>query len=205
MDPKNNSCKLNGGRFMRIWHLVEEISASPGSTRAQLARKYHLSERQVQADLNIIRDLIGLPLVRAGGYRFTDGGAMPLRQALLMVSVLRQASMSRSQPREIVAELLAGIPEMCAVHVRPVVAQMAAEPYGPKPSAFLTLAEAILSRSALTIMTDRLEPFAPELLVPLLGRWFVIGEGPDWLGRPSKRMVAVDRILEIRPAGKAAA
>ena len=61
-------------RFRRIWQLVEDIARSPGKSRKELAAQFALSERQVQADLNVIRREMGLPLVRRHGYRFlTDG------------------------------------------------------------------------------------------------------------------------------------
>jgi hypothetical protein len=56
--------RLVADRFRRIWHIVQDIAETPGKSRKELADKFHLSERQVQADLNIIRTEMHLPLVR---------------------------------------------------------------------------------------------------------------------------------------------
>src|SRR3954454_1033024 len=84
--------RLVADRFRRIWHIVEDIAETPGKSRRELADKFHLSERQVQADLNIIRTDMRLPLVRRQGYRFfaegTPGGGegcFDLREAQLLV------------------------------------------------------------------------------------------------------------------------
>ena len=47
--------RLAAERFRRIWQLVEEIAGEPGLSRKQLAARHALSERQIQADLNVIR------------------------------------------------------------------------------------------------------------------------------------------------------
>ena len=62
--------RLVAERFRRIWQLVEDIASNPGKSRKELANQFALSERQVQADLNVIRREMGLPLVRRQGYRF---------------------------------------------------------------------------------------------------------------------------------------
>ena len=62
--------RLVAERFRRIWQLVEDIAREPGKSRKELAGEFSLSERQVQADLNVIRREMGLPLVRRQGYRF---------------------------------------------------------------------------------------------------------------------------------------
>ena len=81
--------RLVAERFRRIWQLVEDIASEPGKSRKELAGQYSLSERQVQADLNVIRREMNLPLVRRQGYRFvTDAqhyqlSALESRAALL--------------------------------------------------------------------------------------------------------------------------
>src|ERR1051326_5123236 len=62
--------RLVAERFRRIWALVEDIASCPGKSRKELANQFALSERQVQADLNVIRREMNLPLVRKQGYRF---------------------------------------------------------------------------------------------------------------------------------------
>ena len=60
--------RLVAERFRRIWQLVEDIASQPGKSRKELASQFALSERQVQADLNVIRREMNLPLVRKQGY-----------------------------------------------------------------------------------------------------------------------------------------
>ena len=62
--------RLVAERFRRIWQLVEDIASDPGKSRKEFANQFALSERQVQADLNVIRREMDLPLVRRQGYRF---------------------------------------------------------------------------------------------------------------------------------------
>ena len=57
-------------RQQRLASLVSLISTHPGWSRRELASRFFLSERQVQADLDLIRDRMGMPLVRSRGYRF---------------------------------------------------------------------------------------------------------------------------------------
>ena len=49
-------------RFQRIWSIVERIDQMPGLGRRQLSEEFALSERQLQADLEVIRVEMGLPL-----------------------------------------------------------------------------------------------------------------------------------------------
>src|SRR5438067_643959 len=95
--------RLAAERFRRIWQLVEDIARAPGKSRKELATQFALSERQVQADLNVIRREMGLPLVRRQGYRFlTDGHdngpAFSLAEAQLLLMLLRKASHDPSLP-----------------------------------------------------------------------------------------------------------
>src|SRR5712691_9472486 len=89
--------RLVAERFRRIWQLVEDIAREPGKSRKELAAQFALSERQVQADLNVIRREMALPLVRRQGYRFlTDsadnGPAFSLAEAQLLLMLLRRAA-----------------------------------------------------------------------------------------------------------------
>src|SRR5258707_10210343 len=89
--------RLVAERFRRIWQLVEDIACQPGKSRKELAGQFSLSERQVQADLNVIRREMGLPLVRRQGYRFlTDpedsGPQFSLAEAQLLLMLLRRAA-----------------------------------------------------------------------------------------------------------------
>src|SRR5215510_1493840 len=87
--------RLVAERFRRIWQLVEDIACSPGKSRKELATQFALSERQVQADLNVIRREMGLPLVRRQGYRFLterpdSGPQFSLDEAQLLLMMLRR-------------------------------------------------------------------------------------------------------------------
>src|SRR4029078_13631563 len=82
--------RLAAERFRRIWQLVEDIAREPGKSRKELAAQFALSERQGQADLNVIRREMGLPLVRRQGYRFLTEGqdtgpAFSLAEAQLLL------------------------------------------------------------------------------------------------------------------------
>src|SRR5207245_7313493 len=95
--------RLVAERFRRIWQLVEEIASHPGKSRKELAAQFSLSERQVQADLNVIRREMNLPLVRKQGYRFlTDahdtGPQFSLAEAQLLLMLLRRAAHDPSLP-----------------------------------------------------------------------------------------------------------
>src|SRR3954454_6106176 len=94
--------RLVADRFRRIWAMVEDIAETPGKSRRELADTFHLSERQVQADLMMIRTDMRLPLVRRQGYRFVaegpanGAGTFDLREAQLLVMILRQSMKDRS-------------------------------------------------------------------------------------------------------------
>src|SRR6202165_5290890 len=97
--------RLVAERFRRIWQLVEDVASQPGKSRKELATQFSLSERQVQADLNVIRREMGLPLVRRQGYRFlTDtpdsGPQFSLAEAQLVVMVLRRVAHDPRLPVE---------------------------------------------------------------------------------------------------------
>src|SRR5438105_11212939 len=95
--------RLVAERFRRIWQLVEDVASTPGKSRKDLAAQFSLSERQVQADLNVIRREMNLPLVRRQGYRFlTDtqetGPQFSLSEAQLLLMLLRRAANDPSMP-----------------------------------------------------------------------------------------------------------
>src|SRR5437764_9753086 len=107
--------RLVAERFRRIWQLVEDIACSPGKSRKELAGQFSLSERQVQADLNVIRREMGLPLVRRQGYRFlTDaqeaGPQFSLAEAQLLLMLLRRAAHDSSLPVDRLTSLLVKLP-----------------------------------------------------------------------------------------------
>lgn len=185
--------RLVADRFRRIWQVVEEIAASPGHSRADLARKFHLSERQVQADLNIIRIDMRMPLVRRQGYRFSDdgpsasSGGFGLAEAQLLTMVLRLAVRDRSIPKEALVSMLQRLPSVFPSHVRPLVGrtvQSLMAPPSQGQQAFLALAEALVRGQWSRLHYQYgLSPVAvpepvvkPSLLLPYLDEWYVLGE-----------------------------
>src|SRR5205823_9202256 len=107
--------RLVAERFRRIWQLVEDVASTPGKSRKELATQFSLSERQVQADLNVIRREMNLPLVRRQGYRFlTDTQDARLQFSLsasqLLLMLLRRAAHDPSMPVERLRSLMVKLP-----------------------------------------------------------------------------------------------
>jgi predicted DNA-binding transcriptional regulator YafY len=185
--------RLAAERFRRIWQLVEDIARHPGKSRKELAAQFALSERQVQADLNIIRREMGLPLVRRQGYRFlTDqqeaGPVFSLAEAQLLLMLLRRAAHDPSMPRDRLRSLMAKLPYLFPLHLRPLVAKTleaanASERNGRQQEIFAALAEALLHKSYVKLhyaagdpVSSIQEPIVqPEVLFPYLKSWHLIG------------------------------
>ncbi|MCC6177017.1 MAG: hypothetical protein IT305_17030 [Chloroflexi bacterium] len=187
--------RLVADRFRRIWHIVEDIAETPGKSRRELADKFHLSERQVQADLNIIRTDMRLPLVRRQGYRFmvegTPGGGegcFDLREAQLLVVVLRQAMKDKAIPGDRLSSLMRKLPAMFPAHLQPLVQRtleaVTAPRSGQQQQVFAALADGLLRGAYVKlhyppgdISSPLPEPIVrPELLLPYLNSWYVIGD-----------------------------
>ena len=187
--------RLVADRFRRIWHIVEDIAETPGKSRRELADKFHLSERQVQADLNIIRTDMRLPLVRRQGYRFSAEGAasggegcFDLREAQLLVMILRQSTKDRSIPSDRLGSLMRKLPAMFPAHLQPLVQRtleaVTAPRSGQQQQVFAALADGLLRSSFVKLhyppgdLSSPLpEPVVrPELLLPYLNSWYLIGE-----------------------------
>src|SRR5215216_7934687 len=120
--------RLVAERFRRIWQLVEDIASQPGKSRKELATQFALSERQVQADLNVIRREMSLPLVRKQGYRFLtdtpDGGpTFSLAEAQLLLMLLRKAAHDPSLPVDRLKSLMIKLPYLFPLHLQPLVAK----------------------------------------------------------------------------------
>lgn len=186
--------RLVADRFRRIWHIVEDIAADPGKSRRQLADKFHLSERQVQADLNIIRAEMRLPLVRRQGYRFVAEGAglsglgtPDLHEAQLLVMILRQATRDRSIPRERLGSLMQKLPGMFPSHLQPLVQRtleaVTSPRSGQQQQVFAALADGLLRGAFVKLhyppgdfSSPLSEPIVrPELLLPYLNSWYLVG------------------------------
>lgn len=203
--------RLVADRFRRIWNVVEEIAERPGQSRSKLADRFHLSERQTQADLNVIRDQMGLPLVRHQGYRFEDlggprGGAMTAREAQLMVLTLDRAARARLVSREEIGPVLVKLGSVAPPHIRPLIASTIEAMQGAHSEAlrrFLALADAMLTGGTVRVTwAPGSEPDVigrpsvvgrPDVLLPWLGHWFVLGR---WHvdGAERSRMFALDAV-----------
>jgi predicted DNA-binding transcriptional regulator YafY len=201
-------------RFRRIWHIAQDIADHPGQSRRELADKFHLSERQVQADLNIIRCDMRLPLIRRQGYRFMDeappanDGALTLQEAQLLVSIISRARGDRLIPSGRLDSLVAKLPSLFPPHLAPLAAQTLRAALAARRGAtdgFTTLTDAILRGSLVKlhydeVLTERLgreTVLRPELLIPYLGHWYVIGEIH---GRAQQVMLPIEGIVSIGPA-----
>src|SRR4051794_31700395 len=111
-------------RFRRIWAVVEYIAAYPGCSRRDLADRFALSERQLQADLDVIRRDMELPLVRRQGYRFqADDPPSPfdLADARALGLALRRAALDDTIAPEVALALARKLPALFPVHLRPLV------------------------------------------------------------------------------------
>lgn len=184
--------RLVAERFRRIWQLVEDIASEPGKSRKELAGQFSLSERQVQADLNVIRREMGLPLVRRQGYRFlTDaqetGPQFSLAEAQLLLMLLRRAAHDPSLPIDRLKSLMVKLPYLFPLHLRPLVAKTleaanGTERAGRQQEMFAALAEALLRKSYVKLhyqgdpISSMQEPVVqPEVLFPYCKSWHLIG------------------------------
>jgi len=185
--------RLAAERFRRIWQLVEDIARAPGKSRKELAAQLALSERQVQADLNVIRREMGLPLVRRQGYRFlTDaadnGPAFTLAEAQLLLMLLRKAGNDPTLPVDRLRSLMVKLPYLFPLHLRPLVAKTleaasASDRGSRQQEIFAALAEALLHKTYVKLhypigdpASSIQEPIVlPEVLFPYLNSWHLIG------------------------------
>jgi predicted DNA-binding transcriptional regulator YafY len=185
--------RLVAERFRRIWQLVEDIAHLPGKSRKELATQFSLSERQIQADLNVIRREMGLPLVRRQGYRFiTDapdsGPQFSLAEAQLLLMLLRRAAHDPSLPVDRLRSLMVKLPFLFPLHLRPLVAKTlevanGSDRGGRQQEIFAALAEALLRKSYVKLHYPAGDPVSsiqepivqPEVLFPYYKSWHVIG------------------------------
>src|SRR5258708_8402578 len=197
--------RLVAERFRRIWQLVEEIAAHAGKSRKELAAQFALSERQVQADLNVIRREMNLPLVRRQGYRFvTDspdcGPQFSRAGAQLLLMLLRRAAHDPSLPVDRLRSLMVKLPYLFPLHLRPLVAKTleaanASDRGGRQQEIFAALAEALLRKSYVKLHYAAGDPVSsilqtivqPEVLFPYCKSWHLIGRA-----RQRDRMLVFD-------------
>jgi predicted DNA-binding transcriptional regulator YafY len=185
--------RLVAERFRRIWQLVEDLGCHPGKSRKELAAQFSLSERQVQADLNVIRREMGLPLVRRQGYRFLIdtqdvGPQFTLAEAQLLLMLLRRAAHDPSLPVDRLRSLMVKLPFLFPLHLRPLVAKTLeaanqSDRGGRQQEIFAALAEALLRKSYVRLHYPAGDPISsiqepvvqPEVLFPYCKSWHVIG------------------------------
>ena len=176
-------------RLLRIWHLAEHIAANPGESRLDLSRRFHVSERQIQGDLLILREDMGLPLIRRSGYRFVGEGpasgpaALTLHEALVMVMVLSHADRDPSIPKAALARIADRLPNVFPPHVQPFVAAIVPVLRAPRPTGeqrvLLAVMNALLRSTWVQCHRARGQGdpvIRPEVLLPFRGGWHVLGE-----------------------------
>ena len=182
--------RLVADRFQRIWQIVEYIAREPGKSRKELAERFALSERQVQADLNVIRVEMRLPLVRRQGYRFVNEeggptGSLQLKEAQLLLLLLRRAQLERSVPQDHLDSLIDKLPTLFPPHLQPLIGKMVqgGQTRKRQQEFFETLTRAILNGTDVRLHYPRgaslsavAEPeVKPALLLPYQDSWYLIG------------------------------
>jgi predicted DNA-binding transcriptional regulator YafY len=202
-----NGKRLVTDRFLRVWSIVEFIAQRPGVSRAQLAQEFALSERQLQADLRLIRNGMALPLTRDRGYRFhspeTAANALTLQDLFLLSTLARRTFDDPSLPREATLDALARLALAFPPPLQPLARQALAPPidsrFGPGPEVFACLAGALVRqqpvRLSYPLPEDRgmvREPVVePRVLFPYDGSWYLIGRQN---GQPHMAMFCLDTL-----------
>ncbi|MCC7369664.1 MAG: hypothetical protein IT306_14640 [Chloroflexi bacterium] len=213
--PVKNRDRLMADRFRRVWAVAELIAAEPGLTRGQLSDRFHLSERQIQGDLNIIRVDMRLPLIRRQGYRFgTDGygggaSSVSLGQAQLLVLLVAKSMRDKTVSTARVRALLSEIPSLCPPHLAPIVGRLAEAVTSRTPSqqqrSLVLLTEAMLADIWVTLgyalgcaPGSGVDPtIKPTLLLPYLDDWYVLG--PCLQNKGAARMAPLDGVQTVTP------
>ena len=186
--------RLVADRFRRVWAIVEYVASHPGCTRRTLADHFAVAERTLQADLNLIRYEMGLPLARRDGYRFVsdDAPGMPafgLPDAYLLARALELAAAETPPGPAAVRALAAKLPGLLPAHLRPLLhlalASVLDGSAEPVPVAVLDVLVQAMQRGAgvrLRYGPDAPVTFSPdpvldpELIVPYQGGWYLIGQ-----------------------------
>ncbi len=208
--------RLVAERFRRIWQLVEDIASTPGKSRKELAAEFSLSERQVQADLNVIRREMNLPLVRRQGYRFlTDpqdtGPKFSMEEAQLLLMLLQRAAHDATLPMDRLRSLMVKLPFLFPLHLRPLVAKTleaatTSERGARQQQIFGALAEALLRKSYVKLHYPAGDPISaiqepivqPEVLFPYCQSWHLIGRCRQ---RDRVMVFDLDNVVAVTPGG----
>lgn len=196
--------RLVAERFRRVWSVAELIATEPGMTRQQLSERFFVSERQIQADLYIVGNEMGMSVGRQSGYRFLNergeptNGGLAFRDAVLLLESLRRTLTLPDVPHDAIRDLLDRVPQTFAPHLRPfgraAVARIKAR---GKAGAWECAVKAMCIGH--NVRFQRLRDVAsepckseitPDLLIPWRGGWYVIGEGR--VGKDSRRQLMVN-------------
>lgn len=210
--------RLVAERFRRVWAVAELIAFEPGVTRQQMAKRFFVSERQIQADLYIVGNEMGLSLGRQSGYRFLDArgqpanGGLAFKDAVLLLESMRRTLRLPDVPHDAIRDLLGRVPETFAPHLRPFGRHAAARiKAGGIAGPWECVVKAICNGHAVKFRRLRdvdsgspLSQITPEMLIPWRSGWYVIGEGN--LNHDKRRlMVAVDEMVDALIVEKRAA
>lgn len=197
---------LVADRFRRVWAIAQHIADAPGLTRTDLAARFNFSERHIQSDLNVIRDGMGLPLVRQQGYRFVDEGGstsasgLDFLDVLLLVTVMQRRH--EGVDREQLAALTGKLVLLAPPHLRPLTARLldreARRIIEPLTTALLTGGSVCLTmrRQYKTVSALVL---TPELIFPYLGEWYALGVTNDGSGHYRVRVVSLTPVVAVEP------
>lgn len=212
---KTDKKRLVGDRYRRVLQIAEEIARNPGWARVSLSNRFHLSERQIQSDLDIIKRQLALPLVRQQGYRFASEGerTADLRTILTMVLLVEQARLTHSLPVDVLEAHARTIPSLVPAHLVPVAEYLVSAVLG-RPSARkrlpLVLAETIVRGRAIRVTLalghehhqGRHLDVQPEALVRVGGVWHLLG---DCEQTKSTRLIPLEGIATVTLAEAAPA
>src|SRR5439155_1119965 len=105
-------------------------------------------ERQMQQDLNVIKDEMRLPLRRRMGYRFIEPEVRPrltFECVETLLTLIDFAGGDPRIPRDRLAELSAVLPSLVPFHLRALV-KVYLESDGSQHRLFMVLAQTILTR-----------------------------------------------------------
>src|SRR5437762_671761 len=121
--------RLVPDRFKRIWAITEFIAHHPGVSRSELADAFSLSQRQIQSDLIVMREDLGLPVTRREGYRFQTAAPadLTLREVATLGAMMQQAWQDATAGREALENLAERLPASFPPHLR-ALARKALEP-----------------------------------------------------------------------------
>jgi predicted DNA-binding transcriptional regulator YafY len=205
--------RLVADRLRRVWRIAEYVAYHPGCSRSELAERFAIAERTLQADLNTMRQDMGLPLVRRDGYRFlaepeSAAVAFGFGEAYLLTRAVGRLGAEGAASADAVQALAAKLPRLFPPHLRPLLAYALS---GVAPgwqdaddeSVAGVLARA-LQRGAMVYLRYAtggatgvsLEiALRPEVVVPYHGGWYVIGECQD---TRKVRVVALAAVEEAR-------